>query len=37
VVEGDSGGLMWEKVVRPSWGQSELLMITPYLIPGEET
>jgi len=38
VVEGDRAGrLMWDKVVRATLGvQSELLMITPYLIPGDE-
>jgi len=38
VVAGSSKGrLMWEEVVRATLGvQSELLMITPYLIPGDE-
>jgi len=38
VVDGDSQGeLMWEQVVRATLAvQSELLMITPYLIPGDE-
>ena len=38
VVEGSKEGrLMWEEVVRATLGvQSELVMITPYLIPGDE-